>query len=162
MNLKMENNKNLIGIDAERARELAGKLNELLANFQVFYTNVHGFHWNVKGEQFFELHAKFEELYNYAFQKIDEIAERIRTLGYAPQHAYSAYLEQSQIKEATSVSNGRENVQQILNSLQILLQTERHIQRLAHAAADEGTSNMIGNYIQEQEKMMWMYAAYLK
>jgi len=158
----MDNNKNLIGLDTVRARELADKLNELLANFQLFYANVRGFHWNVAGEQFFELHLKFEELYNYAFQKIDEIAERIRTLGYAPQHTYSAYLQQSQIKEATSVSNGREDAEQILNSLQTLLGLERNLQRLANAAADEGTSNLIGDYIQEQEKMVWMYAAYLK
>ena len=66
-----------IGLNRAASEETANKLNELLANYQVFYMNSRGFHWNIKGDKFFELHLKFEELYNDSLIKIDEIAERI-------------------------------------------------------------------------------------
>lgn len=75
-------NLNAIGLDKNAAKELAIKLNELLANYSIFYQNTRGFHWNIKGQKFFELHLKFEELYNDLLLKIDEVAERILTLGY--------------------------------------------------------------------------------
>ena len=81
--------KNLIGIDKEKAKELVIKLNDLLANYQLFYQNLRGLHWNIKGKEFFELHLKFEELYNDAVIKIDEIAERILTLEGEPLHTFS-------------------------------------------------------------------------
>ena len=85
-------NINAIGLDSSKARLLAEKLNELLANYSIFYQNTRGYHWNIKGEKFFELHLKFEELYNDLFLKIDEVAERILTLGYTPMHNFSDYL----------------------------------------------------------------------
>jgi len=79
-------NVNAIGIDSGKAKQLAEKLNVLLANYSIFYQNTRGYHWNIKGEKFFELHVKFEELYNDLFLKIDEVAERILTLGHTPAH----------------------------------------------------------------------------
>ena len=67
------NNINAIGLDKDKSKELADKLNELLANYSIFYQNTRGFHWNIKGEKFFELHVKFEELYNDLVLKIDEV-----------------------------------------------------------------------------------------
>ena len=72
--------KNSIGIDKEQASKLSRELNDLLANYQLFYQNLRGLHWNIKGKEFFELHLKFEELYEDAVIKVDEIAERILTL----------------------------------------------------------------------------------
>ena len=97
--------KTSIGLDKVQSAELANKLNELLATYQVFYTNVRGYHWNIKGVNFFELHAKFEEIYTDLITKVDEVAERILTLGYVPNNAYSQYLEVSRIKEDIAVSN---------------------------------------------------------
>ena len=88
-----------IGLNASKSEKLATKLNTLLANYQLFYINTRGFHWNIKGDNFFELHLKFEEIYNNLQLKIDEIAERILTLGYTPLHSYSAYLKNAGIKE---------------------------------------------------------------
>ena len=90
-------NTNAIGLDIAKAEKLAKRLNILLANYSLFYQNVRGFHWNIKGEKFFELHVKFEELYNDLLLKIDEVAERILTLGYAPEHNYSLYIKTSAI-----------------------------------------------------------------
>ncbi|HET7119578.1 MAG TPA: ferritin-like domain-containing protein, partial [Hanamia sp.] len=73
---------NSIGLDVAKSKTLAEKLNELLADYSIFYQNTRGYHWNIKGDKFFELHDKFQELYEDLFIKIDEVAERIRTLGH--------------------------------------------------------------------------------
>jgi starvation-inducible DNA-binding protein len=153
---------NQIGIDSSKAQELSDKLNILLANYQVFYINARGFHWNITGEKFFELHAKFEELYNNLLLKVDEIAERILTLGSTPSHSFSEYLKTTTIKEAVNISDGKQAVQNLLDSFQALLKIERDVLDLSGEASDEGTSALMSDYIREKEKMVWMYSAYLK
>jgi starvation-inducible DNA-binding protein len=78
---------NSIGIETSQSKLMAEQLNALLSNYQIFYMNARGYHWNIKGDKFFELHLKFEELYTNALLKIDEIGERILTLGQIPVHA---------------------------------------------------------------------------
>jgi len=153
---------NTIGLDAIKSKQLADKLNELLANYQVFYINTRGFHWNITGDKFFELHLKFEEVYTDALVKIDEIAERIRTLDHTPLHAFSAFLEKSTIKENIGIIDGRKAVQEILSGYQVLLYIERALLKLAGGADDEGTISLMSDYIKEQEKLIWMLSAYLK
>ena len=152
---------NRIGLDKNQAAALAVKLNDLLANYQVFYMNVRGFHWNIKGDKFFELHLKFEELYDDLIIKIDEIAERVLTLGEAPVHSFTDYLKQSAVAEVKNVSDGHASVQSILNSFEILLGKQREILRLSDDAGDEGTNALMSDYIREQEKLVWMYSAFL-
>ncbi len=152
---------NKIGINTEKANDLNKHLNDLLANYQIFYSNVRGFHWNVKGEKFFELHVKFEELYNDLILKIDELAERILTLGYHPEYRYSEYLKTSVIKEALQTQNGLENVQNLIDSFAILIQKQRSLLTMSGDADDEGTNSLMSDYIREQEKLVWMYSAFL-
>ena len=153
---------NILGLDKNKTEELSRELNILLANYQVFYMNVRGFHWNIKGDNFFELHQKFEELYDDLIIKIDEVAERNLTLGGEPTHTYTDYLEQSSIMEAKSVSEGKKAVKLILESLGVLLEIQRRILDLSDEAGDEGTNALMSDYIREQEKLAWMYGAYLK
>lgn len=153
--------KNQIGLEPAQTQTLAELLNDLLANYQVFYMNVRGFHWNIRGDKFFELHAKFEELYNDALVKIDEIAERILTLGFTPLHSYTGYLKESDIKEQTQVSDGFAAVEAILEGFRILLVKERELLRLSAEADDEGTNALMSDYIREQEKSVWMYSSFL-
>lgn len=153
---------NVIGLDKAGAEKLAGQLNELLANYQIFYMNVRGFHWNIRGERFFELHAKFEETYNDLLLKIDEIAERILTLGQQPHHTYSKYLDNSSIKEVSNVHDGRTCVESILSSYQVVIKLQRDILTEAGEIDDEGTSSLMADYITEQEKTAWMLTSYLK
>lgn len=153
---------NQIGLNSAQAEQLAGKLNTLLANYQVFYMNTRGFHWNITGEKFFELHLKFEELYNDAILKIDEIAERILTLGYTPLHAYSDYLKTSSISECKGITEGKSAVAEVLKSFKILLKAERELLVLTSEAGDEGTNALMSDYIRQKEKLVWMYSAFLK
>lgn len=152
---------NAIGLDTQKAAKLAESLNDLLSNYQVFYMNVRGYHWNIKGEKFFELHLKFEELYNDLLMKIDEIAERVLTLGQRPAHAYSTYVRQSSIEERKDVSDGREAVRHIVDGFALLLGKQRELLHLSDDADDEGTNALMSGYITEQEKLVWMYRSFL-
>lgn len=152
---------NSIGLDEVKSTHLAGKLNELLANYSIFYQNTRGYHWNIKGEKFFELHVKFEELYNDSFLKIDEIAERILTLGHTPKHNFVDYREASTIKESVQVSDGLKAVADILASLQTIIILQREILKLSADSGDEGTNSLMSDYIKLQEKSVWMYSAFL-
>lgn len=151
-----------IGLEKKTSKELAEKLNTLLATYQLFYMNVRGFHWNIRGDKFFTLHAKFEELYTDALTKIDELAERILTLGFAPTHAFSDYIEQSVITEIKHESKDIACVQHVLSGLQSLIEIEREVSALSDEVGDDGTNDLITTYIREQEKLVWMYNAYLK
>ena len=153
---------NAIGLQQNKAKELAEKLNELLANYSIFYQNSRGYHWNIKGEKFFELHLKFEELYNDLLLKIDEVAERILTLGYTPEHSYSKYAQVSSIKESAKVSDGLVAVEQILDAFKTVIIMQRNILELAATANDEGTNALMSDYIRFQQKQVWMYSSYLK
>lgn len=153
---------NSIGLDSAKTQKLSTKLNELLADYSIFYQNTRGFHWNIKGDKFFELHAKFEELYNNLLIKIDEVAERILTLGYTPMHTYTSYFESAGIKESPMVSNGENAVGRIVDSFKTLIILQREILELSSDANDEGTNALMSDYIREQEKLVWMYSAYLK
>ncbi|HHB78368.1 MAG TPA: DNA starvation/stationary phase protection protein [Saprospiraceae bacterium] len=152
---------NAIGINQKKATKLTNNLNVLLANYQVFYMNTRGYHWNIKGEKFFELHLKFEELYNDLLLKVDEIAERILTLGGQPVHAYSEYLEIAKLKEKKNITDGKIAVKNILKSFKTMLLLQRNILQLAEEADDEGTNALMSDYIREQEKLVWMYSAFL-
>ncbi|MBL7837322.1 MAG: DNA starvation/stationary phase protection protein [Bacteroidetes bacterium] len=153
---------NGIGLDSKKCKQLSNKLNLLLANYQVMYMNTRGLHWNVKGEKFFELHLKFEELYNNFQIKIDEIAERVLTLGETPMHSYSEYLKHSDIQPVTNMSNGKSGVKLLLESFQSILLIQRAILDLSGEAGDEGTNALMSDYIREQEKLVWMLNAYLQ
>lgn len=154
--------KNQIGLDTRQSETLVSSLNGLLANYQVFYMNTRGLHWNIKGEKFFELHLKFEELYNNLVLKIDEIAERVLTLGGTPLHSYTDYLKQSAIKETRNVSKGKEGVKLVVDSFQKVIALQRSLLKLSSDADDEGTNALMSDYVREQEKLVWMYTAYLK
>ncbi|MEI6436417.1 MAG: Dps family protein [Bacteroidota bacterium] len=154
-------NLNAIGINITKARHLAEKLNILLANYSIFYQNTRGYHWNIKGEKFFELHLKFEELYNDLFLKIDEVAERILTLGHTPAHNYSDYRTTSTIMESDHVSNGIKAVGEILASFQTIIILQRELLVLSVDAGDEGTNALMSDYIRLQEKLVWMYSSFL-
>ena len=101
-------------MDEKRVADVVTALHLLLADFQIHYTNLRGFHWDIKGHGFFVLHSKFEDLYNDTAEKIDEIAERILTLGSVPSNKFSDYLKVARIKEISGVTCGSEAVEHIL------------------------------------------------
>lgn len=153
--------KSPIGLDTVQSQALAAELNKLLASYQILYMNVRGFHWNIRGNQFFELHLKFEEIYNDLLLKVDALAERILTLDGVPMHSFSDYLKVSTIPEQKGLHDGRACVESLLESFRELLVAQRRILRQAAEAGDEGTASILSDYVQQQEKLVWMLRAYL-
>ncbi|WP_341215681.1 Dps family protein [uncultured Wocania sp.] len=152
---------NSIGLSTSKTKDLANDLNHLLANFQIYYQNLRGIHWNIKGKRFFDLHVKFEELYTDANMKVDEIAERILTLGETPLHTFEDYSAKAKVKVGKNISEDDKAVRLIVDSLAELLKIERSILDKSGDANDEGTNSMMSDFITEQEKTVWMMKAWL-
>jgi starvation-inducible DNA-binding protein len=153
---------NTIGLPVEESEVIIVDLNVLLSNFQVYYQSLRGLHWNIRGKRFFDLHLKFEELYNDSQIKIDLIAERVLTLGGRPLHTFEDYIKFNQLTVGKNISNDEAGIQLIVNSLSQLLKIEREILSKASEINDEGTSSMMSDFIVEQEKTIWMMKAWLE
>jgi starvation-inducible DNA-binding protein len=152
---------NSIGLNTKKTKEISNDLNILLANFQIYYQNLRGIHWNIRGKRFFDLHPKFEELYTDANLKVDEIAERVLTLGATPLHTFEDYSKAAKVPVGKNISEDEIAVQLIVDSLSELLKIERQILNASGEANDEGTNSMISDFITEQEKTVWMMKAWL-
>ncbi len=151
-----------LDIKSEKISPIIEELNILLADYHVYYQNLRGFHWNVLGKNFFDLHEKFEELYTDARIKVDEIAERILTLRHHPESQFSSYLKIASVTEVSSMISDQEMVNHILNNHEIILKQLSKVVKKAEAAGDEGTIDMIGAYIGNLEKVSWMLNAWSK
>lgn len=151
---------NYLGFNKEKVAVTVEHLNLLLANYQIYYQNLRNFHWNIRGENFFELHEQFELLYHDARVKIDEIAERILTLRHRPLSLLSDYLEKSEIPEAPSKQSDREMVMTVLDNHKILIGNLRKTIKSASEASDEGTIDMVGSFLENLEKKSWMLDAW--
>lgn len=147
-------------LNEKEVNNVIASLQQLLADFQVYYTNLRGFHWNIKGHAFFILHSKFEEIYNDAAEKIDEIAERILMLGGTPYNKFSDYLKIAKVKEVDGVYTADASLHVVLETLSHLISEERKILSLASNVKDEVTVVLMSDYLKEQEKMVWMLTAY--
>src|SRR5690606_32225798 len=152
---------NSLGLDTTKTKDIANDLNHLLANFQIYYQNLRGIHWNIKGKRFFDLHVKFEELYTDANVKVDEIAERILTLGGVPYHTFEDYISHSKVPVGKNITKDEDAIRLIVDSLTQLLLIERAILDASDEAMDEGTNSMMSDFIVEQEKTVWMMKAWL-
>jgi starvation-inducible DNA-binding protein len=142
-------------------RAYTDKLNQLLASYQLHYQNLRSLHWNIKGKEFFELHLKYEELYTRTQVIIDDIAERILTLGLTPHSSFTDYLSHSIIKENAIISDGKEGMNYILEAQRSLLKLEKELLVLSAENNDEGTNALMSDLVREKEKTNWMFAAWL-
>lgn len=142
-------------------QKVTKELNGLLADYQIYYQNLRGLHWNVKGALFFSLHEKYEQYYNEAAEVVDEIAERILMLGGQPLHTFGDYLKAASLKEVADVSDGVEGVKTVLNSSVYFLEKFQQIMALAAENKDEGTVAMMSEWIGATEKRIWMLESFL-
>lgn len=136
-------------------------LNKLLSSYQVHYQNLRLLHWNIKGENFFELHVKYEEWYTRAQVIIDELAERILTLGLTPASNFSSYLKDSAIEELPITNNGKSGVNYVLQAQNDILELEKNLLEKSDEINDEGTNAFMSDLIREKEKTNWMLKAWL-
>ena len=149
-----------LNLDKKKTTTTAKELNVLLADYHLYYQKLRNFHWNVIGHNFFDLHIKFEEMYDDAKLKIDEIAERILTLRFQPTSNFTDYVKLSNIKESPSDTKDSKMVEILLDDHGKLLKQMRTVVEKADAAGDEGTIDMIGGFIGHIEKISWMLDAW--
>ena len=137
--------------------ELENKLNEFLADLNVFYRKLQNYHWNVQGKDFFQVHAKLEELYNEINEQIDEIAEHILILGGKPLGTVKDYLDISTIKEAENKKiKSAEIYNNLLSDFEELNKKAIEIKEEAEIEKDYATSSLIDEYILDYGKIIWM------
>ncbi|MEM7574234.1 MAG: DNA starvation/stationary phase protection protein [Bacteroidota bacterium] len=153
---------NYLGFNQGETKKTVSTLNQLLANYHIYYQNLRNFHWNVSGENFFDLHEKFEALYTDARIKIDEIAERILTLRERPVSTLTDYLNHTEVVEYGKVVNSSEMVEKILDNHRTLIKSMRAAIKAAGEIDDEGTIDMVGGFLGELEKKSWMLDAWLQ
>lgn len=149
-----------LNLDEKKVSHVVSALQQLLADFQIHYMNLRGFHWNIQGQGFFILHGKFEELYEDTAAKVDELAERLLMLGGAPENRFSRYLEVSRLKEVSGVNTASDAIAYILDSLRHFMAEERKVLDLAAEAHDDVTADLMTGYLKEQEKLVWMLLAF--
>ncbi|WP_452220816.1 Dps family protein [Lacinutrix salivirga] len=151
-----------LNMQDEKLLPVVMELNTLLADFHVYYQKLRSFHWNVVGKNFFDLHEKFEEMYNDSKVKIDEIAERILTLKHHPVSKMVDYLKISSLSETSAMITDQEMIEELLNDHKTILTQMSQVINKATDAEDEGTIDLIGAYIRELEKTSWMLSAWSK
>lgn len=149
-----------LNLNEAKTMNVVAGLQQLLADFQVYYTNLRGFHWEIQGRGFFVLHGKFEDMYNDAASKIDEIAERILTLGGTPENKFSEYLKVARVAEVSGITRSSEAVEKVLETYKHFIAEERKLIEVANEADDAVTVDMLTGYLKEQEKMIWMLVAF--
>lgn len=151
-----------ISLEEKEVKPIVDQLNDLLASYHVHYQKLRGCHWNVKGSHFFTLHVKFEELYDNALLNIDELAERILTLGKSPYSTFGDYIKVSKIQEINTIGmKDTDMVQAILDDFSTLIEQEREIMETTADAGDDGTNDLINKFMQFKEKNNWMLRSFI-
>lgn len=136
-------------------------LNRQIANWTVLYVKLHNYHWFVKGQQFFTLHLKFEELYNEAALHIDELAERVLALQGQPVAKMSDCLQTASVQEATGDEKAEGMVQTAVNDFSMMIGELREGMAVAQQEGDETTADMLLTIHTGLEKHVWMLRSFL-
>jgi starvation-inducible DNA-binding protein len=151
-----------ISLEEKQVKPVVDHLNDLLANYHIHYQKLRGCHWNVKGKSFFTLHIKFEELYTAALTTIDELAERILTLGKPPYSTFNDYIKTAAIKEVNTIGmKDTDMVKALIADMATLIGMEREILEITSKAGDDGTNDMINRFMQFKEKTTWMLRSFI-
>lgn len=150
-----------IGIDKQDRAAIADGLSHLLADTYTLYLKTHNFHWNVTGPMFNSLHAMFEAQYTELATAVDDIAERIRTLGFPAPGTYAAYAKLSSIKEEEGVPSAEEMIRLLVEGQEAVVRTARGIFPLLDKVNDEPTADLLTQRMQTHEKTAWMLRSLL-
>jgi starvation-inducible DNA-binding protein len=140
----------------------AEELSVFLASAYTLYLKVQNYHWNIEGKEFFAVHEFTEKLYNELFVQVDDIAERIRTLGEKAPGTFREYLELSLLDEAQENFDAKTVVETLLSDYSALIAKAKEIVAQADEAGDAGTSDLLTPYISSYEKTCWMLRSFLE
>ena len=157
-----KNYKMNIGISENHRQAIAHGVSELLADTYTLYLKTHNFHWNVVGPKFHDLHLMFEQQYLELATAVDDVAERIRTLGFPAPGTYSQYLQLASIEETVGVPDANMMVSILTSDNETVVRTARRILPLAQDAGDESTASLIADRMVIHEKTAWMLRSLLE
>ena len=150
-----------IGIPEDQRRAIADGLSRLLADTYTLYLKTHNFHWNVTGPMFATLHTLFEEHYTELAVAIDEIAERIRALGFPAPGSFRQFADLTSIEEEMGLPNAEEMIRLLVLGQEAVVRTARSVLPLAGNAHDEPTVDLLTQRMQIHEKNAWMLRSLL-
>jgi starvation-inducible DNA-binding protein len=150
-----------IGIGEGERREIAGGLSRLLADTYTLYLKTHNYHWNVTGPMFQTLHLMFEQQYNELALAVDQIAERIRALGFNAPGTYAEFARLSSIKEEEGVPSAREMIRKLVEGQEAVARTARTVFPTVESANDQPTADLLTERMQVHEKTAWMLRSLL-
>ena len=151
-----------IGISSKDRKKISEGLAKLLADNYSLYLKTHAFHWNITGPMFNSLHVMFETQYNELWLANDEIAERIRSLDVFTPGSYSQFAKLTSIKEESGVPEWKDMVQQLVDGHEATARTGRAVFKIADAASDQPTADLITKRLEAHEKTAWMLRSLLK
>jgi starvation-inducible DNA-binding protein len=151
-----------LGFNREEAFEIVEGLNVLLANYSVLYQKIRNFHWNVTGGDFFDVHEKLEVEYLAAAENIDDIAERVRILGFKPLSTLASYLEKADIKETDEDFSSDKMMKEVVRDYETLLSFMVDVADSAVEHGDLGTETLMRQMIIRTEEKHWMFSAFVK
>jgi starvation-inducible DNA-binding protein len=150
-----------IGIDSGDRQKIASGLGRLLADTYTLYLKTHNYHWNVTGPRFRELHLMFEEQYNELAVAVDDVAERIRTLGFPAPGTYQEFAGLTTIEEVPGVPAAEDMVRDLVTAQETVVRTCREILPSAQEANDESTASLVADRMVIHEKTAWMLRSLL-
>jgi starvation-inducible DNA-binding protein len=161
MEATVKNTYDKLGFDKSEATELVDSLNALLCNYMVLYQKIRNFHWNVKGPEFFDVHEKFEEEYLTAAEDIDDVAERVRILGFTPTSTLKEYIAKADIEEPSGEVAAMDMVRAIVADYETLISFIIDAIDLASEHGDVGTKEMLQAMLLTKEEKHWMFSAFV-
>ncbi len=145
-----------VGTEDQGKRETAEGLAHLLADTHTLYLKTHGFHWNVTGPMFYQLHLLFEEQYRELFEASDEIAERIRALGSPAPGSYKELAKLTCLSEAEGLPSSAEMISQLMNDHEMVARTIRWVLSVARSTRDAATEDVLIRHLSAHERAAWM------
>lgn len=151
-----------IGISTEARKAIVLALSSVLADSFVLYLKTKNYHWNVTGKLFYSLHELFEEQYTELAEAIDQIAERIRALGFRAPGTFKEYLELTSIEEDADQPDAMEMVRRLVLGNEQLLCTTREAMKSAQMGEDEATVDLLTQRLNTHSKTSWMLRSHLK
>ncbi len=152
-----------IGLLPAHLQAVALELNKVLANEFVLYTKTRNYHWNVEGSSFMELHKLYESQYEQLAEVIDDVAERIRTIGHYTEARLKDYLKLTDLEEQEYTTNQTEQLRNLLNDHEtIIIKLRSLITTFAETHKDLGSSDFVTGLMQKHEKIAWFLRSYLK
>ena len=150
-----------VGTETQGKREMAESLSHLLADTHILYLKTQGFHWNVTGPMFYQLHLLFEEQYRELLQAGDEIAERIRALGFYAPGSYKEFSKLTCLREAEGVPGPAEMISQLMNDHEMAARTTSWALSVARSTVDSATEELLTRRLSAHERAAWMLKSLL-